>query len=104
MRADRVIPSTGTDLRRRLVENVRRVAGAGREVVEADTAAVDFDSFGRLIARAAEVHANRLHTMVLAAMLGKPVVAHETRRPKLMPFYDYCLRGWARVTFAERGQ
>ncbi|MBI4870556.1 MAG: polysaccharide pyruvyl transferase family protein, partial [Candidatus Riflebacteria bacterium] len=58
-----------------------------------------FEEFVRLVQGASRVYTDRLHTMVLACLLGKPVTAYELRRPKLGPFFDLAMSDWGDVTF-----
>jgi exopolysaccharide biosynthesis predicted pyruvyltransferase EpsI len=52
-----------------------------------------------MVRQAAEVHTDRLHLMLLATMLGKPVFAYETFYNKLEGVYKHSLEGWADVSF-----
>ena len=60
---------------------------------------LDFDNYIDTIRRAKEVHTDRLHVMLFAAMLGKPIFAYETCYGKLETIYEHSLKGWANVTF-----
>lgn len=60
---------------------------------------MDFDSYVNVIRHSKKVHTDRLHVMLLAAMLGKPVFAYETSYQKLESVYEHSMKGWANVTF-----
>ncbi len=55
--------------------------------------------FLETVRSAEEVHTDRLHVMLLAAMLGKPTFAYGTHFRKLESVYEHSLRNWARVEF-----
>jgi exopolysaccharide biosynthesis predicted pyruvyltransferase EpsI len=81
-----------------------QMAAAGREatalpLVCNDVAREPFDMFVQKVRAARTVHTDRLHTMLLAAMLGKKVFAYPTSHSKLEGVYGYSLKGWADVTF-----
>lgn len=48
---------------------------------------------------AKEVHTDRLHVLLLAAMLGKKVFAYQAIYDKLENVYNHSLKDWADVTF-----
>ena len=58
-----------------------------------------FPVFLETIRSAAEVHTDRLHCMLLAAMLGKPTFAYPTAYGKLEAVYAHSVRHWAHVEF-----
>jgi exopolysaccharide biosynthesis predicted pyruvyltransferase EpsI len=76
-------------------------AAPGYPLRIADVALYDFDSFVDAVLRAAEVHTDRLHTMLLAALLGKRVYAYSTAYGKLEAVYEHSLKGWAHVDFVS---
>ena len=81
-----------------------RIAQAGREVtglplVCNDVARGSLDVFVQTVRAARTVHTDRLHTMLLATMLGKKVFAYPTSHSKLEGVYEYALKDWADVTF-----
>jgi exopolysaccharide biosynthesis predicted pyruvyltransferase EpsI len=55
--------------------------------------------FLEIVRSAAEVHTDRLHCMLLAAMLGKPTFAYPTAYGKLEAVYAHSVRPWAHVEF-----
>ena len=81
-----------------------QIAAASREatalpLVCNDVAREPFDVFVQTVRAARTVHTDRLHTMLLAVMLGKKVFAYPTSHSKLEGVYGYSLKGWADVTF-----
>jgi exopolysaccharide biosynthesis predicted pyruvyltransferase EpsI len=95
-------------LTRALASPVRRrklrMAGASREgeafpLICRDVAREPLDAFVDAVRAARTVHTDRLHTMLLATMLGKEVFAYPTSHSKLEGVYEYALKGWADVTF-----
>jgi len=59
-----------------------------------------FDDYVETIRRAKEIHTDRLHVMILGAMLGKRIYGYPTSYGKLNNIYEHSLKGWADVTFA----
>lgn len=57
-----------------------------------------------IVRSAAEVHTDRLHVMLLAAMLGKPTIAYSTTYGKLESVYAHSVKDWAHVEFAAGTQ
>lgn len=81
-----------------------RIAGAGRAgtalpLICRDVAREPLERFVATVRAARTVHTDRLHTMLLSAMLGKKVFAYPTSHSKLEGVYEYALKGWADVTF-----
>ena len=82
----------------------RRRASQDMAIQICDASREDVEGFTRAIRHAAEVHTDRLHVMLLAAMLGKPVVAYGTSHNKLETVYHHSLRGWATVATSADDQ
>jgi exopolysaccharide biosynthesis predicted pyruvyltransferase EpsI len=82
------------------IRSVVRSADSRCAVKVRDVAHFDFDSFVDAVCHAAEVHTDRLHTMLLGALLGKRVFAYSTSYGKLEAVYAHSLKDWARVEFA----
>jgi exopolysaccharide biosynthesis predicted pyruvyltransferase EpsI len=57
-----------------------------------------FEVFAETIRAARVVHTDRLHILLLAAMLGKKVFAYTTSHAKLEGVYRHSLAAWADVT------
>jgi exopolysaccharide biosynthesis predicted pyruvyltransferase EpsI len=68
-------------------------------VVECDASSMSFEIFVETVRRAAEVHTDRLHCMILAALLGKKVFAYQTSYGKLEEVYSHSMKDWSDVTF-----
>ena len=79
----------------------REISGQGLVFKEVNIVNMDFNSYVDVIRRSKEVHTDRLHVMLLAAMLGKPVFAYETSYQKLESVYEHSLKEWADVTFVS---
>jgi exopolysaccharide biosynthesis predicted pyruvyltransferase EpsI len=60
---------------------------------------MNFDDYVETIRRAKEVHTDRLHVMILGAMLGKKIYGYPTLYGKLENIYEHSLKDWADVTF-----
>jgi len=88
--------------RRRKVDIARKLADSKLPLNEVDVSHLDFDSFVETVRCSKEVHTDRLHTMLLAAMLDKPVFAYRTSYGKLEGVYEQSLKGWTKVTFVSR--
>ncbi len=80
---------------------VRRVAGSTLPIVEQDVSLMSFQSFVECISRAAQVHTDRLHCMIMAVLLGKEVFAYPTAYSKLESIYEHSIKPWAKVNFVE---
>jgi exopolysaccharide biosynthesis predicted pyruvyltransferase EpsI len=78
---------------------VAKVVPSERRVKICDASVCQFEYYVELIRSAAEVHTDRLHCMLLAAMLGKKVFAYPTAYGKLESVYAHSLRTWADVVF-----
>jgi exopolysaccharide biosynthesis predicted pyruvyltransferase EpsI len=57
-----------------------------------------------IVRSAAEVHTDRLHCMLLAAMLGKPTFAYPTAYGKLEAVYAHSVKHWAHVEFVTESE
>lgn len=55
--------------------------------------------FFEMLRAAREVHTDRLHCMLVAAMLGKRVFAYPTTYGKLEAVYEHSVKDWANVEF-----
>lgn len=66
-----------------------------------DVAELAFESFVEMIRDAKEIHTDRLHTMLLGAMLGKPVFVYETAYQKLESVYEQSLKDKTNITFVS---
>ena len=95
-----LIRSLASPVRRRKIEIARaRRVGTALPLICRDVAREPFETFIETVRAARNVHTDRLHTMLLAAMLGKKVFAYPTSHSKLESVYGYALKGWADVTF-----
>jgi hypothetical protein len=95
-----VIRALAAPVRRRKTQIATgRSAATGVPLMCNDVAHEPFDVFVSTVRAARTVHTDRLHTMLLAAMLGKKVFAYPTSHLKLESVYEYALKGWADVTF-----
>lgn len=64
-----------------------------------DASLTNFDIFLDLILRAKEIHTDRLHIMICAALLNKKIFAYSTQYKKLEAVYEHSMQGWSDVTF-----
>ena len=80
---------------------VRRVAGSTLPIMDKDVSQMSFQSFVEYIGRAAQVHTDRLHCMIMAVLLGKEVFAYPTAYPKLESVYEHSIKPWAKVNFVK---
>jgi exopolysaccharide biosynthesis predicted pyruvyltransferase EpsI len=76
----------------------RRNAGTGVPIRCHDVSRARFEAYVEAVRAARIVHTDRLHVMLLAAMLGKKVFAYPTSHSKLEGVYRHSLAGWADVT------
>ena len=84
-------------VRTRNSAHARRLAGGDLPILYRDVSREGFDVFTEVIRAARTVHTDRLHVMLLAAMLGKTVFAYATSHAKLEGAYRHSLAGWADV-------
>lgn len=75
----------------------KEIPGEPKKVI--DAALLSFDYFLQTVMRAAAIHTNRLHVMILAALLEKPVFAYDVAFPKLRSVYDYSMHDFKTVRF-----
>ena len=87
--------------RRRKIQQAQGVIPGELPVIVRDASREDLDAFLTSVRSAAEVHTDRLHVMLLAAMLDKPVVAYPTSHNKLETVYRHSLGDWARVRLSS---
>ncbi len=80
---------------------VREMAQLSLPLMERDASVMSFQSFVECISRAAQVHTDRLHCMILAVLLGKEVFAYPTAYLKLESVYEHSIKSWAKVNFVE---
>ena len=66
-----------------------------------DIANLDLHHYTDMIAKSKQIHTDRLHVMLLGAMLSKPVFAYKTSYSKLESVYNQSLKEWADVTFVD---
>lgn len=59
------------------------------------------EQYLQTICKAKQVHTNRLHVMIVSAMLGKKLFAYKTLYDKLENVYEHSIKGWADVTFVN---
>jgi len=85
----------------RKVKVIVRTRGHGLGIRDDDIWLYDDEKYIHSICRAKEVHTDRLHVMILSAMLGKRVFGYKTLYGKLENVYEHSLKGWAEVVFPE---
>lgn len=98
---DRLVRGQAGTAKARNLNIARRMADPDTKFVENDLSRQRFEVFVEGIRAARAVHTDRLHAMLLAAMLGKKIFAYPTAHGKLEGVYRHSLRGWADVTLVE---
>jgi len=88
-----------TKLNQERLSKVRQLAGSNVPLMEEDASLMSFHSFVECVGRAAQVHTDRLHCMILAVLLGKEVFAYPTAYGKLESVYEHSMKSWAKVNF-----
>ena len=73
---------------------------SGASLLFDDVCLRSFDSFVEKVSQASVIHTDRLHTMILGAILEKEIVAYPTAYSKLEQVYEHSMRSWANVRFA----
>lgn len=84
---------------RKRVAQVTRSTLVTKPLRICDISLCSFQFFLETVRSAAEVHTDRLHCMLLAAMLGKPTFAYPTAYGKLEAVYTHSVKDWAHVEF-----
>jgi len=84
---------------KRRIAQVTRYTRETKPLKICDVSLCPFQFFVETIRSAAEVHTDRLHCMLLAAMLGKPTFAYPTAYGKLEAVYAHSVKEWAHVEF-----
>jgi exopolysaccharide biosynthesis predicted pyruvyltransferase EpsI len=84
-------------IRERKLARAAASATAALPLRNEDVSRHRFELFVEIIRAAREVHTDRLHVALMAAMLGKKVHAYQTARDKLERVYRHSLAGWADV-------
>jgi exopolysaccharide biosynthesis predicted pyruvyltransferase EpsI len=64
-----------------------------------DVSSYPLPYFLETVRSAEEVHTDRLHVMLLAAMLGKRTFAYPTTFRKLEAVYEHSMQDWTHVEF-----
>lgn len=86
----------GRARRRRLALMELRAARGWPRVID-DVSRRSLDTFLRCLARAKEIHTDRLHVMLVGALFEKPVFAYATAYAKLEAVYEHSLKSWSKV-------
>ncbi len=79
----------------RVLRDTRRT----RPLRVCDVSTYPLPYFLETVRSAHEVHTDRLHVMLVAAMLGKPTFAYGTCFRKLEAIYEHSVKSWAHVEF-----
>jgi exopolysaccharide biosynthesis predicted pyruvyltransferase EpsI len=85
--------------RAKKIEQIKRSLPPAVKVIDWDVSLANFQVYIEGVRRASAVHTDRLHVMLLAAMLKKPIVAYQTTYGKLEAVYDNSLKEWAPISF-----
>ena len=85
--------------RAKKVKDIITTLPPASKVVDWDVSLTNFHIYLEAVRRASIVHTDRLHVMLLAAMLKKPVVAYQTSYGKLEAVFENSLKDWAQVNF-----
>lgn len=81
------------------IARAAQVSGANGPFRVCDISGSPAPYFFEMLRAAREIHTDRLHCMLAAAMLEKPIFAYPTTFGKLEAVYEHSLKGWARVEF-----
>ncbi len=82
---------------REWIAQVARNTRSDKPIKVCDASKYVLEYFFEIVRCAAEVHTDRLHCMLLAAMLGKPTFAYPTAYGKLEAIYAHSVKDWAPV-------
>jgi exopolysaccharide biosynthesis predicted pyruvyltransferase EpsI len=83
------------------LKDIRKSCARDLPIRDVEIWLLDDSQYLQTICGAKEVHTDRLHVMIVAAMLGKKVFAYKTLYGKLENVYEHSLKGWADVTFVD---
>lgn len=98
---DRLVRRGAHAAKSRKLHIARRTNNSTEVFMENDLSRQRFEVFVEGIRAARAVHTDRLHAMLLAAMLGKKIFAYPTAHGKLEGVYRHSLQGWTDVTLIE---
>lgn len=90
-----------TSVRDRRLEHASVNIVGSVPLLKQDVSRQRFELFVEIIRAAREVHTDRLHVALLAAMLGKKVHAYQAARDKLERVFRHSLQGWADVNLVK---
>lgn len=110
---DRIGPLIGNKYSKKLIRWIRKKAknqkvkmieknAENLPVKVCDVWLMDEQQYLETICSAEEIHTDRLHVMILSAMLGKKVFAYPTLYGKLENVYEHSLKNWANVEFISK--
>jgi exopolysaccharide biosynthesis predicted pyruvyltransferase EpsI len=91
-------------LQKKRIAQVARCTRQTKPLRVCDASICSFQLFMEIVRSAAEVHTDRLHCMLLAAMLGKPTFAYPTAYGKLEAVYAHSVKHWAHVEFVTESE
>jgi exopolysaccharide biosynthesis predicted pyruvyltransferase EpsI len=89
--------------RKRMIDRALNCHPVSEEFVVKDVANLTLPQFIEYVRFAKIVHTDRLHCMIFAAMLNKPVVAYGTCFNKLEAVYRHSMGNWPDVRFVSSG-
>ena len=84
--------------RARKLERAEQFGKGEATLLNNDVSRQRFEVFVEVVRAARHVHTDRLHVLLLAAMMGKKVFAYPTAHDKLEGVYHHSLASWADVT------
>ena len=87
--------------RRRKIQIASKNTSNANPLLICDASKQRIEMFLETVRRAKEVHTDRLHVLLLAAMLEKKVFAYQTCHGKLETVSDHSLKDWADITFVS---
>jgi len=83
------------------IAKAAEISAANGDFRNCDIAHDPVPHFFEVLRAAKAVHTDRLHCMLAAAMLGKPVFAYPTTYGKLEGVYEHSMKSWAHVEFVR---
>lgn len=94
----RIVRRGAQAVRKHKLQVAKRLTSEQGTLIDNDVSRQRFEVFVEVIRAARSVHTDRLHVMLLAAMLGKKIFAYQTTHGKLEGVYHHSLQNWADVT------
>jgi exopolysaccharide biosynthesis predicted pyruvyltransferase EpsI len=96
-----IVRKWAATVRSRKLRLARQIGGDMVPLQQNDVSRQRFEVFVETIRAARAIHTDRLHVLLLSAILGKKIFAYPTTHGKLEGVYQHSLASWADVTLVR---